>query len=106
MVYVYEREREREFYKHLINSFSCSLKEVLSKISSLPLTGTKVLVYLTISVEDGTDDARVVSERPVRLILVGDVMSLGEDIGAAKRTDLRDTLNVELMGLVLEYVWG
>lgn len=56
--------------------------------------------------EEESDDARVVSGRPGRLILVGDVESLGEGTGgrARERTDLPDTLDIESMGLVVDYV--
>lgn len=48
----------------------------------------------------------MVSGRPVRLIHMEDVMSLDEGTGgrAGERTYLRETLDVELMGLVLDCI--
>lgn len=55
---------------------------------------------------NGSEGERVVSGRPVRLIHMEDDMSLDEDIGgrAGERTYLRETLDVELIGLVLDCI--
>lgn len=57
--------------------------------------------------EDGSEGARVVSGTAIRLTHVEDIVCSDEGIGgrAGERTDLRATLDVELMGLVLDYVW-
>lgn len=55
---------------------------------------------------NGSEGERVVSGRLVRLIHMEDDMSLDEDIGgrAGERTYLRETLDVELIGLVLDCI--